>query len=353
MMKSLTLVILSLTILVHAEDGESKRQSGVRARLGFNINRIAPDSIFPLIATPQSVRFWNDGTGWSSVNPHPGVYEWAVVDWWTHNLREQGVNDGLFVLGGGGTPGFAKGNPIKDLNADGTGTNQYWREWVKNIAEHFKSSPVHISKWEIWNEFIRESRNDPGGQSWSGTNRQMLRLAEDARCIIVGRGGVTATGESCRDVLDAVGLAEAVDPLPCDLTLAKYTCILSPSFYRGPLYHNWQSYWKTPGVRAATEGFEVHIYNVSPEGALANLKEIVASLPPLPVIVGETSCRNVLCVRLDEQQKADFLAADVMGLLTVADAVYIYSYNNPTKIPLADSNKATLAGHAVRALLGQ
>jgi hypothetical protein len=60
------------------------------------------------------------------------------------------------------------------LNADGSGTDQIWKDWVTAVATHEKG---RIKYWEIWNE--------PSVQKfWSGTVAQLASMERDASRII-------------------------------------------------------------------------------------------------------------------------------------------------------------------------
>jgi hypothetical protein len=114
------------------------------------------------------------------------------------------------------------------LNADGTGTNDYWREWVAGIASHVNNSNylngstphAHIRYWEIWNEVdnscsLNSNLTQPncGANFWEGTYDQLQRMTEDARCIIIGGSfHVSATKETCGQVQHTVGLSGPIDP---------------------------------------------------------------------------------------------------------------------------------------------
>jgi hypothetical protein len=114
------------------------------------------------------------------------------------------------------------------LNADGTGTNDYWREWVAGIASHVNNSNylngstphAHIRYWEIWNEVDNSCSLNPNltqpncwANFWEGTYDQLQRMTEDARCIIVGGSFyVSATKETCKQVQSTVGLSGPIDP---------------------------------------------------------------------------------------------------------------------------------------------
>lgn len=61
------------------------------------------------------------------------------------------------------------------MNADGTGPDQIWKNWVAAIAVH---SAGRIKYWEIWNE-------PHNAYYWNGTVAQLVRMAKDARSVIL------------------------------------------------------------------------------------------------------------------------------------------------------------------------
>jgi hypothetical protein len=132
------------------------------------------------------------------------------------NLKSAGVNDVLFTLSftptwaaaytptqgtcaGGGSTNTACILP-PDINADGSGANAIWDNWVENIAAHVNSAAwlethAHIKYWEPWNEpfmddVIRGKDLTPQDLSIRATYAQNLRLTEDTRCLIIGTGTI-------------------------------------------------------------------------------------------------------------------------------------------------------------------
>ena len=73
----------------------------------------------------------------------------------------------------GGGPGQC--DAPNDLNPNGTGTDQHWKDFVTAIATR---SAGRIHFWEMWNE-----GGNPG--RWSGTSTQLVRMVSDARTIIL------------------------------------------------------------------------------------------------------------------------------------------------------------------------
>jgi len=133
-----------------------------------------------------SLRLWNTGTSWAQINPANGVYNWRVLDNWIAAAQSHRTD---LVLTMAKTPAWASSNPYDsncrygpagcapptDLNPDGTGTDQHWKNFVTAVAKHVAG---RIKLWEMWNE--------PGWTiHWTGTPAQMVRMVKDARAIIL------------------------------------------------------------------------------------------------------------------------------------------------------------------------
>ena len=79
-------------------------------------------------------------------------------------------------------------DPPNDLNDDGSGTNQHWKDFVTAIATHvndptYLQTHASIKYWEIWDEAPFTGRWHPRSRKAGIT--QMIRLASDARKIIL------------------------------------------------------------------------------------------------------------------------------------------------------------------------
>lgn len=131
------------------------------------------------------LRLWDTHTFWAEINPAQGVYDWSDVDMWLGVHKQKHV-DLLFTLGmtpawavrfinPGCHDGVGECDPPDDVNADGSGTDQHWQDFVTAIAKHVGTE---VNYWEIWNE----PNNPP---YWSGTYAQLARMARDARSIIL------------------------------------------------------------------------------------------------------------------------------------------------------------------------
>jgi len=188
-------------------------------------------------------RLWDTpGAEWSFVqtvacatSPCPNSFNWATVDSTLSVMETNSVYTAQVVLSR--TPNFASSNasdtkcnyyksggvggtapgqcdPPKDLNSDGTGPNQYWRDWVAAYAAHvnapgYTSTHARVAYWEIWNE-------PDSVPFWTGTMDQLIRMQEDAYCIIKGGAfAIRATGETCtqvRSAVKSVAISAPIDP---------------------------------------------------------------------------------------------------------------------------------------------
>ena len=150
-------------------------------------------------------RLWDCGVSWSELNPAYQTYNWDLLDKWLSRYREHGIGELLYTFGRVPQWATSKPNdsscafqgrgqcdPPNDLQPDGSGSDQHWKDFVAAIASHSKASPdAHIRYWEIWNEPYME-------QQWTGTNAQLLRMAEDARATIlkIDAGAILLTPSS-------------------------------------------------------------------------------------------------------------------------------------------------------------
>jgi hypothetical protein len=136
-----------------------------------------------------SFRMWDSATGWAQINTAPGKYDWGQVDKWFSELKEHDVDDVLYTFGR--VPQFASSQPNldcnygpgqcappKDLKPDGSGSDQYWKDFVTAIVTHCKNNRgVHVKIWELWNEPYLP-------RMWSGTIPQLVSMGRDAKEII-------------------------------------------------------------------------------------------------------------------------------------------------------------------------
>jgi len=161
----------------------SKPQPIPRHFFGMTTHWFSP---WPVINI-AGVRLWSTGTHWADLNPREGVYDWSTLDSWLDAAQQNNATDTILTLAM--TPQWASSNPHDqkchygpgqcdapdDLNPDGTGTNQHWRDYITAVATH---AAGRIHYWELWNEPVNY-------YYWNGTFAQMVRLAKDAREIIL------------------------------------------------------------------------------------------------------------------------------------------------------------------------
>jgi hypothetical protein len=140
------------------------------------------------------LRLLGTNTKWGDINTASGVYDWTVLDQWLAYAQPQHV-DVIYTITA--TPAWAATDshlpcnhwsgacsPPSDLNNDGTGTDKIFKDFITAIANRAGSKITH---WEIWNE-----PNIPSGGSgnssygsWNGTQAQLVRMAQDARTIVL------------------------------------------------------------------------------------------------------------------------------------------------------------------------
>jgi hypothetical protein len=157
---------------------------------GMNVHVwVTQDQPWPAVPF-GSYRFWDSATGWAQINTAKDRYDWSQLDKWFAALKAHNVDDTLYTFGR--VPRFASSkpndescaygpgqcDPPSDLNPDGSGSDQYWKNFVAAIANHSKNShSVHIKYWELWNEAYLPV-------FWTGSMAQLVRMASDAQNII-------------------------------------------------------------------------------------------------------------------------------------------------------------------------
>lgn len=129
------------------------------------------------IARFGTLRLWDSGTSWTSLEPQQGVWNWQPLDIWVAAAEQHGVEDILLTLGQ--TPPWASTNP-DDVNYIGAGApapptdNQYWRDYITAVAQRYKG---RIRNYEIWNE-----PND--STYYTGTVAELAELTAEAYSIL-------------------------------------------------------------------------------------------------------------------------------------------------------------------------
>jgi hypothetical protein len=182
----------------------------------MHIHSLAPGTPWPDSVVPSvqfgALRLWDSGVGWSEINTAAGTYNFTHMDSW---LSEAQANNVEMLYNLGRTPTWASSNPNdstcnystegggngqcwppNDLNSDGSGADAIWISWVTAVATHYKGQ---IKYYEIWNEWNIQP-------SWSGTTAQLVRMTQDARCVVEG----PPAGSQCNP--NSNFSATAIDP---------------------------------------------------------------------------------------------------------------------------------------------
>lgn len=136
------------------------------------------------------MRLWDSQVHWRDINTAPGIYDWSLLELWLADAQLYHA-DVLYTFGE--VPGWASSDPSDgscsgglgacdppdDLNADGSGSDQHWKDFVNAIVSYNKNSNTgHIRSWELWDEGLGNPLR------WTGTIAQLIRMAHDATTII-------------------------------------------------------------------------------------------------------------------------------------------------------------------------
>lgn len=144
---------------------------------------------WPIVPFNGGLRLWDTDTTWANINTANGAYDWTTLDNW---LTHAGDQKATVLYTFGHVPQWASSNPNDqscqptpgscdppdDLNPDGSGTDQHWKDYVTALASHSNnSSGAHIKFWELWNE--------PHNLFyWNGTYAQLVRMGRDLYTIV-------------------------------------------------------------------------------------------------------------------------------------------------------------------------
>lgn len=175
------LFCLCLVLPLHSQVPVSNKYFGLSMQSGVLYGEPWPT------VSMGGIRLWDTQTTWAQLNPTSSTFYWNTLDQWLNQAELSNV-DVLLTLGV--TPRWGSSNPNdficshgpgtcdapNDLNTDGSGTNEHWKNYVTAVATHVAG---RVKYWEIWNE-------PQNNFYWNGTFAQMVRLAADARQIILG-----------------------------------------------------------------------------------------------------------------------------------------------------------------------
>ncbi|HSY63727.1 MAG TPA: cellulase family glycosylhydrolase [Terriglobales bacterium] len=137
----------------------------------------------------NSARLLLPETSWGYMNPSQGTYNFTTLDAFMNLAQAHNTHLMLVFLKvpqwasskpNDGSCSFYPGacDPPNDLNADGSGTDQHWKDFLTALVTHSVNSKTgHINYYELWNEPMNP-------WYWTGTNAQLIRMAADAYTII-------------------------------------------------------------------------------------------------------------------------------------------------------------------------
>jgi hypothetical protein len=128
-------------------------------------------------STFGTLRLWDSGTSWTSLEPVKGVWNWEMLDTWVATAESSGVRRILLTLGQ--SPQWASSQPDSS-NYVGIGAPappadlQDWRDYITAVGQRYKG---RIQAYEIWNE-----PNDP--TYYTGTVSELVDLTREASKIL-------------------------------------------------------------------------------------------------------------------------------------------------------------------------
>lgn len=178
-----------ISILLASELGVSQVQPSF---FGMHVNKL---SSLPLDVPVGGIRLWDTATNWFQLCPSSDISQcdWRHLDEWLAAAKTIGVAEVLYTFGktpdwvsseprgncGGARPGLCY--PPRDLAADGSGTDQAFRQFVEALVEHNQRlDPRTHAKIRFWGIC-----NEPTAKFfWRGSTAQLARMARDASEII-------------------------------------------------------------------------------------------------------------------------------------------------------------------------
>ena len=153
---------------------------------GMHINRRGTGYAAPVIPFGGYRTIDSFGTLWNGIETSAGVYDFTRLDARLADAQAEGV-DVLYTIYA--TPTFRSATPAdsscsnalaacdppSDVNADGSGTDAAFIAFVTALVNHVGTQ---VQYYEVWNEANITSE-------WNGTWAQLVRMAQDARAVIL------------------------------------------------------------------------------------------------------------------------------------------------------------------------
>jgi hypothetical protein len=171
---------------------------------GMHVNNYANYKDWPMVPF-GAFRLWDVNTQWRQIatSSHEDQWDWEKLDTMLNVLKQNNIGHVTYTFGGvpqwagGGLYGFTLPS---DIDKNGNGTDHAWKSFVTAIAKR-ANDPVYlqtharIGSWEVWNEWSKNPWVNPTWQQGDeigiyATYAQMVRMTEDLRCVITGKGSV-------------------------------------------------------------------------------------------------------------------------------------------------------------------
>ncbi len=174
-------------------------------------NYVIPNSFFGMhinnVHTPWPTAYFanqrleGSNVNWWNIEIAPGEYDYYWLDQWLANAQAHNVS---LVYTFVGVPQFYSSipndqrctfnvgacDPPRDVNENGSGSDEAFQNFVRDLVRHNAELGYPIRYWEMWNEpdivkqWIPTCKNK--GKKCTGNLEyaQLLRMAKDARAII-------------------------------------------------------------------------------------------------------------------------------------------------------------------------
>ncbi|MFB9684285.1 helix-turn-helix domain-containing protein [Amycolatopsis plumensis] len=156
-------------------DGPSwQKENPVDPRL-FGVTASSRSGSMPAFRV-GSLRFWDSGTRWASLQPEPGVYDWTVLDRLVAGAEHAGLPATLVF---GGTPAWAAPHGPKSPYGDGARSAPpddltAWDRFVRTLVTRYRG---RIEAYEVW-----VHANDV--RYYSGSTETLVEMTRRASRII-------------------------------------------------------------------------------------------------------------------------------------------------------------------------
>jgi hypothetical protein len=138
---------------------------------GMHVNKAA--DLPTLTSQAGTIRFWDNGTDWISICPQPTACDWSTFQTYLSYASEHCL-DVIYTFGRVPLWENPSGPTYRHAWATNVANIDDWKSFVTQVVQH---SNGRIKYWELWNE-----PNVLG--FWSGTNKQLIALAQSAYTII-------------------------------------------------------------------------------------------------------------------------------------------------------------------------